>query len=134
MKKFVLPVVLLGLVLAVVGVWFVARSAPSPAASTPTADASVPAADAGPSLATSDTAIEAKEATAPGAERENLPAAEEGATESWDLAASIWVEGVVRAPSGCSDDAVEVVATSAPIEADGIGRILGHDRHPKNLL
>jgi len=134
MKKIVLPVLLLGLVIAVAGVWFVARSAPTPATSSTAADTPASASDTAPSLAGSESAIDAQEASAPGAERENLPAAEEGATESWDVAASIWVEGVVRAPSGCSDDAVEVVATSAPIEADGIARLLGHDRHPKNLL
>ena len=134
MKKILLPVLLLGLVLAVGGVWYVARSSPAPAASTTAFETPAPAAETSPALATSETPIDAQEATAPGAERANLPAAEEGATESWDLAASIWVEGVVRAPSGCADDAVEVVATSAPIEADGVARILDRERHPKNLL
>lgn len=136
MKKLVLPILLLGLVLAVAGVWFLGRSSTAtvPSGSDAAADASASAAAAQASLA-SETPIDAKEVSASDIQRENLPAADEKTTETWDLAASIWVEGVVRTPSGCADEGpVEVIATSTPIEADGLARILDHERRPKTLL
>ena len=136
MKKIVLPVVVLGLVLAVVGVWFLGRSSPetAPAPSAESAESAESPAPAETALA-SETPIDAEEAVASESQRENVPAAEEATTETWDAAASLWVEGVVRMPAGCADDGpIEVVATSTPMDADGIARLLDLELKSKAIL
>jgi len=136
MKKIALPAVLLVLSVLVVVLWRVMRPGPAPAPAEAASKAEPGPAPA-PVAPAASGALDESAAAASEAEREKLPAAEalERGLETWEIAKSIWVEGVVRAPAGCADEGpLEVFATSEALDADGLADLLGKDRPSKTLL
>src|SRR5690349_3020903 len=100
MKKIALPAVLLVLSVLVVVLWRVMRPGPAPAPAEAASKAEPGPAPA-PVAPAASGALDESAAAASEADREKLPAAEAGerGLETWEIAKSIWVEGVVRAPA-----------------------------------
>ena len=135
MKKLALPLVLIALSVAVFAILRLTRSATAPVPDAAGVESRKLETDAGSTTPLAP--VEPDAAAAAQEDRQGLPAAAtaERGLETWEIARSIWVEGVVRAPAGCADEGpVEVFATSTPIDADMLSGILGSDHPPKTLL
>ena len=55
--------------------------------------------------------------------------------ETWDMEKSRWVEGVVRAPAGCTDEGpLEVFATTTAVEHNQLAELALSEKSPRALL
>lgn len=135
MKRLGLLALVLGLAIVLLVLWSVTRSSePEPA---PTQETSQPPDEALKPAEPALSALEKEESSLDTADREEVaaPEAKGKGLESWDIEKSLWVEGVVRVPAGCTDEGhLEAFATSEPVDHNRLAGLAESVDSPRVLF
>ncbi|MFN0009841.1 MAG: carboxypeptidase regulatory-like domain-containing protein [Planctomycetota bacterium] len=135
MKRLGLLALVLALAIVLLVVWTVTRT-PEPESAPAQETAQVRDEEKKP-VEPALSALETAEKAPDAADRKEVAAEEEKGKglESWDLEKSLWVEGVVRAPVGCADEAqLEVFATSESVNHNRLASLADSKDSPRALL
>lgn len=138
MKRLGLLALVLALSIVLLVVWSVSRtSAPESVRTQATAPAlEKPPKPAEPTLSALEDTGASLDAPA-SIDRQEVSAPEEAGKglEAWEMEKSLWVEGVVRAPAGCTDEGpLEVFATSETVDHNRLASLADSQDAPRALL